>query len=568
MTALDRILDHVGFAHRPEQDALFAHLLTIDHGGVVAQAGTGTGKSIAILAAAAEQAARTARPALVVTPTNVLMSQYIEKDAPRVAEALGITIRALKGRNHYLCPYANGWELEETRMSQRQREQLAAQLNDPRTVHEVPVGRGEYGCPGSDECLDEDGACHYRRAKAMLGDADIIVTNAHLMVIDDQIRQETDGDAYVFPEVSAVFVDEAHTLEEVARGFLERSLNENVLRGMLPASSKLMTLVEQAHSAESSFTIRPQEHAWVYWGMRDLVKYVTPSDEKVSQRRLDAARAAERIVRGFDDGHYQAHREVLWFEPRIDNRPARFVSTAITLGGMIGPILQRHPFALVSATIPSTLSSSLGVPGARFIDVGHPFDYARQATIGYSTLQGDYRTSKDFSTVRTRARELLDQVLASQGGALLLFSSYRDLEVVHGLIEKDLRRHGLKVLVQDRDSDKQRLGDAFRHDGDAVLFGTESFATGFDVPGNALRFVGIWKVPYPGLSPVTRAISAASFARYRDMALVKMVQGIGRAIRTTDDRARIWIADSRAQPMLNNPYDPMVAHIAEMRTSC
>jgi ATP-dependent DNA helicase DinG len=103
-----------------------------------------------------------------------------------------------------------------------------------------------------------------------------------------------------------------------------------------------------------------------------------------------------------------------------------------------------------------------------------------------------------------------------------------------------------------------------RSHGNAVLFGTESFATGFDVPGDALRLVVIWKLPYPGLDPVTRAISNRSRQRYEDMMLMKVTQAAGRLIRTATDTGTIFIADSRAQEKLLGRDDPMMAHFDEM----
>jgi ATP-dependent DNA helicase DinG len=131
----------------------------------------------------------------------------------------------------------------------------------------------------------------------------------------------------------------------------------------------------------------------------------------------------------------------------------------------------------------------------------------------------------------------------------------------------DFMRHllsakGLDVRTQTREGDKSELGRWFKEHGNAVLFGTDSFATGFDVPGDALRQVIIWKLPYAGLDPVTRAIMARNRQRYEDMMRTKVVQAAGRLIRTVEDEGVLFIADSRAENLIGDD-DPMLAHLGE-----
>jgi len=557
-TALDDVLAHLGYAHRPQQDALFAHLMTIDGGGVIAQAGTGTGKSIAVLAAAAELAEVHGLPSLVVCPTNILLDQYIETDAPGVEASLGVRVRALKGRNHYLCASAPGWLVAR---DPRAAHALAERLNDRSKVQETLDTY--YGCPGSDEC-DPDGVCHYRMAKERLQDADIIITNAHLLIIDAQLKAASEDGPRIFPDLGAIFVDEAHALEEVARGFTESSINLATVDSMGHYGAPLVALMrtwerQVREPREIGTHLMPHLAA----ALRTLKMWKPEESERPSQRKYDVARAAQNILLAGERGVFADGHRVLWFDPPKDKKMSRVVGTDINLSAMMGQILHAQPFAMVSATIPSTLSRALGVPEARFIDVGHPFDYARQAAIGFSALPGDYRSSQSPANMAQRADELAQKVLDIGGGALLLFSSFRDLDFVYARIALRLRSAGITVLIQERDSDKNRLADMFKKDGNAVLFGSASFATGFDCPGDALRMVSLWKLPYPGLDPVTRAISAASRQRYEDMMLVASVQAIGRLIRTSTDYGTVWVADSRGREKLIARSDPMTAHLRE-----
>ena len=84
--------------------------------------------------------------------------------------------------------------------------------------------------------------------------------------------------------------------------------------------------------------------------------------------------------------------------------------------------------------------------------------------------------------------------------------------------------------------------EEFKADGNAVLFGSESYATGFDVPGDALRLVVVWKLPYPAVDPVSNAIRASSYPRYEDLMKVRAVQAIGRLIRRESDKGVVWLA--------------------------
>lgn len=110
--------------------------------------------------------------------------------------------------------------------------------------------------------------------------------------------------------------------------------------------------------------------------------------------------------------------------------------------------------------------------------------------------------------------------------------------------------------------DRQALADQFKADGNAVLFGSESFATGFDVPGDALRLVIMWKLPYPAVDPVSNAIRAQSYQRYEDIMKVRAIQAIGRLIRRETDRGVVYLADARGRKLMD-PSDPLTSHIPQ-----
>lgn len=577
-------LDGLGYGPRLQQRTLYDSLVANEQ--IVAQAGTGVGKSIAILAAAYDRRQARRLPSLIVVPTNVLMDQYAQKDGPAFEAATGAVVRSLKGRSHYLCPSSTGYFMQ-LEMSPELQRRIAA---DPQGIIEVPAQDGEYGCPGSELCSAEDDECGYLRAREELWDADIIITNAHVYIIEssfearrdhrdcglglgerlerigideEDFSEEVERSAIgrcecrprILPDFGAVFVDEAHTFENVVRDFQGVTISKVVIEKMGNLAEPMLSWLAQ-HRGRDNVRIFPERN--LAYALNELGQWEPPPGNKVGHKhRIAAAEAANRMLRLGESGAFGDSSSVAWVEP---GQYAKLVAMPVTVGGITGPMLKRRPFALVSATVPGTMAGNLGVGGTRFVDVGHPFDYASQGTLSISDLPGDYRSNQ--VNLEERAHQLRDRILASGGGALVLFSSYANLEKVYEEIRGDLRKAGLTVLRQERTSDKRALGEAFKADGNAVLFGTKSFATGFDAPGDALRLVGIWNLPYPGMSPLTSAIKDRSFAAYEDMMLVEVTQAIGRLIRKEDDHGQVWIGDSRAHRIMGRS-DPMLGHLRE-----
>jgi ATP-dependent DNA helicase DinG len=150
--------------------------------------------------------------------------------------------------------------------------------------------------------------------------------------------------------------------------------------------------------------------------------------------------------------------------------------------------------------------------------------------------------------------------LATDGGTLVLFTSYADLRHVAGELESDFLAAGRPLLRQGGDLSRTALADKMRDSGNAVLFGTDSFWTGIDVPGDALSQVIITRLPF---EVPTHPIPEARTEWIRDQggnpfseltlpdALVKFRQGVGRLIRTINDQGVITILDSR---IVQKPY--------------
>jgi ATP-dependent DNA helicase DinG len=141
-----------------------------------------------------------------------------------------------------------------------------------------------------------------------------------------------------------------------------------------------------------------------------------------------------------------------------------------------------------------------------------------------------------------------------RGGSLVLFTSYRDMQAVAAIVGPQLAAQGRPFLMQGGGLSRTELVQRMRSAGDAVLFGTDSFWIGIDVPGDALSQVIIARLPFrPPTHPIAEAQADLVRARGGDpfgeltlpVALIQFRQGVGRLIRTKADRGVITILDSR-----------------------
>lgn len=550
-TELEQYLAQAGFSPRRAQTDLYEHLIAATNQGVVAQAGTGTGKSAAIISAAAHMARKTHNQSIIVTPTLTLMNQYRDGDIPIAEEAFGDLVFAeLRGRAHYYCemtesgykvmasPYKGGCEGSDAGCSTK-------------------GWQGHEDCaPGCIEQHDLRWQCDYQAAKAKAVESDVVVTNADMLIVNDKILAPLGYE--IFSLDGALFVDEAHALEQKLRDYASRSLFwQSVERFKFAGQSgpRLGNWLKQQEQSLATKDTRGFPSADLIAIAQSSIPDPHPNDGLKRQREVKEA--CERVLAYMNDPHDSAVLHVNSKSLKMD---------WINVAKSAGELLTARRFGLVSATVPRTMAATLGVAEAPFINVGHPFSYGDQAWLGFSAYGGDYRSAQHESNLLQRVSEVEALIRRAKGGALVLFSSFRDLEEVSARLRPTLMSElGLKVLIQEREmeaADRQRLAEEFKADGNAVLFGSESYATGFDVPGDALRLVVIWKLPYPAVDPVSNAIRSQSFSRYSDMMKVRSVQAIGRLIRTDVDRGIVWIADNRGRRLLDMT-DPMTAHLSE-----
>jgi len=538
-TALQQYLDAAGFSARKPQVALFEHLITATSTGVIAQAGTGTGKSAAILSAAADRARESKKASIVVTPTLTLMNQYLDGDVPVARKAFeDLKFAELRGKIHYRCDLS------------------AASANV------VMPGSYVTGCDGYEvgctmkayETQETIYECGYQAAKLAAMVANVVVTNSDMLIVNDRILRPLGAE--IFDPDGSLFVDEAHTLEQKLRDYASRSIFHKNLEGFSFAGTSGPRLANWLARQERAMALSETKG----FPMEDLIHLCSvempapyPGDKLTRQRQTQEG--ARRLYAYLQEPHDSAVAYVDDGSLKLD---------WINIAASSRELLTSRSFGLVSATIPKTMASSLGVVEAPFVDVGHPFDY-RKAFIGFSQYSGSYRDSKVPQNFDIRFQEVEDLIRRAKGGVLMLFSAFSDMEEAERRLAGVITELGLTWLIQGRETtptERQKMAETFKADGNAILFGSASFATGFDVPGNALRCVILWKLPYPSVDPVNKAIMNSNPGKYQDSMTVSAVQGIGRLIRTTDDTGVVWVADSRGRRLVNGS-DPLTRHLTE-----
>jgi ATP-dependent DNA helicase DinG len=582
--ALERALADAGgpvFEARREQAALAAAveraLATGEH--LVAEAGTGVGKSLAYLVPALQSGLRV----VVATATKALQEQLLAKDVPVAAAVVGrpVNVRVLKGRANYLCrrqlqgfqPFlmaegrdARAWEamqdwLETTETGDRA--ELTVEPSDALWA-EVAVGPDRCGgrrCPFVSACFAE-------AARERAAEADLVIVNHALY-----FAHVASGGG-VLPEHDAVVFDEGHRLEESAAAWLGGRVSRAGLKRLsldieracrasqrpYPArqadrversGDRLLRAVAPSAGRRRLREVPPEPALVLVDALGDLADALLGNGEELdalARRALGAAGEVEACL------EVDSHERVVWSEPDAVAWAPVDVS-----GELAERLWDDGPTAiLVSATLTTGEDAGfvrrrLGLAHAREAVVGSPYDFPEQALLYVPRAMPDPRS--DGFTARA-GDEIVSLLALSEGRALVLTSSYRALDAYR---ERVRERVPYDVLVQG-EAPRERLLERFRDEVGSVLIATSTFWQGVDVPGESLSLLVIDKLPFsaPG-DPLhearCEAVERAGGDWFRDYALptamLQLRQGFGRLIRGHADRGVVAILDPRLR---TRPY--------------
>ena len=593
---------------------------------LLAEAGTGTGKTLAYLV----PAILSRRRVLISTGTKNLQEQIVQKDLPVLAGVLDrpFTATVMKGRGNYLCLHrfqalktgglprqqrlggfgGRGNEVDERillpileswarRTETGDRAELADLPDDLPLWSDISASA--ENCLGK-ECA-QYGECFVTRMRQRAAESDLVIVNHHLLFADAAVRQSAYGE--VIPDCDAAILDEAHQLEDVATQYFgvavsnrrvedlareaERALGrwpdpdrrESALRLVERVEERGRRLFERLEPLRRSATEErtrvtvesladAQEHGQALIGVLDgleaaiqLLKDVTPEaslpppgaldDLLAIATRASAIRMDLRLLLAASDPDY-----VFFLEVR--GRSVFLRAAPIDVSRIFSEhVLDRfQTTALTSATLTvdgsfDYLRGRLGIRRATEARLPSEFDFQTQALL---YLPKRMPAPKDPGFADAVAREAIELVRRTEGRAFVLFTSYAMLRAVEPLLALAL---DYPLLVQGR-APRSALLAEFRCTPHAVLLATSSFWQGVDVVGEALSCVIIDKLPFasPG-DPVTAARMESlnaqggdAFADYQvPLAILTLLQGLGRLIRHRHDRGVLAVLDPRLRTM-------------------
>jgi ATP-dependent DNA helicase DinG len=602
-----------GFEPRPGQRDMAAAVARVfGRGGILlAEAGTGTGKTLAYLTPAILSGHRV----VVSTGTKNLQEQIYFKDIPVLRDALGVPFTAtyMKGRGNYLCLHrfaAMRDDIEAGSPADRVYLEMvddwaaATGTGDRAELADLPedvpfwagIAASNENCIGSD-CPEFDD-CFVTRMRQRAAASDVVIVNHHLLCADAAVRQGAYGE--VIPECAYAVIDEAHQLEDVATQYFGFSVSNYRIAELVRDFDRVMaggTVADEDGELARSMS-RADDRARLFFAALALARATAPASGPGGDERtritaadldsvqepgasvLDALNALEALVAlakqptedlraiGRRAGEIRDElrflleandRDYVYYLERR-GRGLFLRASPINVSSLVrNLLLDRFAAAvLTSATLAvegsfAYVRSRLGVERCEELQLASEFDFASQALLYLPKRMPSPKTA-DFAPAA--GREILDILRRTEGRAFVLFTSYSVLRAVQASLEGVLE---YPLLVQGT-APRSTLLAQFRTTPHAVLLATSSFWQGVDVVGDALSCVIIDRLPFaspgdPVVSARVEAIASRGGDGFADLqvplAILTLLQGLGRLIRHRQDRGILAILDPRIRTM---PY--------------
>ena len=561
---------------------------------LIAEAGTGTGKTFAYLIPAIVSR----KKVIVSTGTKNLQDQLFNKDLPLIRKALTrypFKASLLKGRANYLCTYRLEQALNSAfGYSQDDAKSLAhikawakrTKTGDVSEVADVndgdPIWFNATSTP--DNCLGQncpDSAdCFLIKARKQAQEADIVIVNHHLLCADWSIRETGFGE--LLPDAEVVVIDEAHQLADTASNFLGVTISGKQLvdladdslaeyftdaKDMPDLRTACEDLQHEVKDLRLAFGLELRRGDWQEIVDNPKISAALESLQKQLARLTDQLERASVRSKGLESCFDRAEALDMQLETLINDQDGQWIKwyetygksftlsrTPLDIAKEFRSFMNRHQatWIFTSATLSVAnnfvhFSKNLGLSGALSQSWESPFDYPNQALF-YHPRGLPQPSDPEFTD---KIIEFVVPVLeASRGRAFFLFTSHRALQRAAQLLEG---RVDYPLLIQGTKS-KGVLLEQFKQLGHAVLLATASFWEGVDVRGDALSCVIIDKLPFasPG-DPVLKARLAAMeqqgrnpfFEHQLPSAIIMLRQGVGRLIRDVEDRGVLMVCDPR-----------------------
>jgi ATP-dependent DNA helicase DinG len=570
----------------------------------IAEAGTGTGKTFAYLVPALQSGGKV----IVSTGTKTLQDQLFNKDLPMVRDALKapVKIALLKGRANYVCPYhlqhaiADGRFLTREDAADARRISLFAkttQSGDKAECIEVSENSPVWGHATStrDNCLGQEcpdyKECFVMQARREAMAADLVVVNHHLFFADVMLRDE--GMAELLPACNTVIFDEAHQLPEVATLFFGDSISTAQVLDLardaraegLTSARDCLALPEASKKLEKAakdlrLAVGIDSGRFSYGQLQEKPEFepaLKALEEEVTAFAAlleTQAERAEGLEKCWQRATEMDQRLTAWQQvsdlgyvrwAEAFTHSLQLNSTPLDVAEIFRKQMGGHPRAWIftSATLAVQgkfhhYCAELGLGEPDSACWHSPFDYDTQAILYVPLGMPDPNAWNYTDTVVDAA---WPAVKAAKGGAFFLCTSLRAMRRTHELLKAKLEDENIDMplLVQGEGS-KNDLLQRFRHHGNSILVGSQSFWEGVDVRGEALSLVVIDKIPFaPPDDPVLSARieqmkreGRNAFMEYQlPRAVINVKQGAGRLIRDENDKGVLMMCDPR---LISKPY--------------
>jgi ATP-dependent DNA helicase DinG len=578
-----------------------------DGGVLLAEAGTGTGKTLAYLVPAILSRQRV----LISTGTKNLQEQIFYKDLPVLRDSLGVNFKAtyMKGRGNYLCLHRFG-ALRDGAPPQHEYHLRVidawareTETGDRAEIEDLPedlpfwsdIAATAENCLGAECPRFED--CFVTRMRQRAVESDLVIVNHHLLCADAAVRKSTFGE--VIPSCSYAVVDEAHQLEDVATQYFgiavsnyriedlardtERAVGAKLIANR-DSASEMATDVDRLRNAarvlfgalqslrfdgpgvggmDARVRVGPaqtlkvsEEGAALVAALEALEADVAlardlPEDVLALGRRAAEIRDELRTLLRADDPAYVYYLDVRGRGVFLRASPVDVsdIIREVLLDRMSGTVLTSATLAVDRSF--DYIKTRLGIRRAQELCLQSEFDYARQAIL---YLPKGLPEPRSTQFAPAAARQIIEILRRSRGRAFVLFTSYANLRDVEAIASAELE---YPILVQGT-APRSALLREFKATPHAVLLATSSFWQGVDVVGEALSCVIIDKLPFasPG-DPITaariEAITArggSAFGEYQiPLAILALQQGLGRLLRHRQDRGVLAVLDPRLRTM-------------------
>ncbi|MFC1664868.1 ATP-dependent DNA helicase [Pseudomonadota bacterium] len=583
------------FKPRQVQQEMAAHIEGVldSQGELIAESGTGTGKTYAYLV----PALCSEKKILISTGTKHLQDQLYNKDLPLVVDVLGLSTSTalLKGRSNYLCRHRLERHANQSvDIARRFAKELyilnswaaTTRSGDISEVAEVSDESSIWPSVTStiDNCLGSKCGfyekCHVNHARRRALDADIVIVNHHLFFADLALRE--DGFGQLLPGVEAVIFDEAHQLPHTAPQFLGWSLSSGQLLELC-SDSLIAEAKEKSGVRDLSLCIAKMENGVAQLrlefgaSVRKVAVAQLLEEKGISAKLLEfekicsdlletlesAAIAGEELTQCWQRAGVFLERlnllisnesedRVQWME--TSKRGFTFHTTPLDVGEPFRRHIdsQNKAWIFTSATLAvgenfTHFQQQMGLDHAECVRWASPFNYVDQALL-YLPEGLPSPAAKNF--VNKVVQAALPLIEASKGRTFMLFTSHRALQIAAEMLSGRIE---YPILVQGS-TPRTELLQRFKDLGNAVLLGTSSFWEGVDVQGQSLTTVIIDKLPFAMPDdPVMRAKLASieekgqnPFMEYQvPEAVITLNQGVGRLIRDNDDWGVMMICDPR-----------------------